>query len=264
MQADGRTIEAAGPRATEPAPLRRAVDYIDHHAREDVTLSEVAAAARIGPRALQVAFRRHRGQTPLEYLRRVRIEGAHRDLQAADPTRGETVGGIAGHWGFKNLGRFAAGYRDRYGRHPRTTLGHVDAADDDHGLAGPPSGRDPDIGVEVALLDTVGVIVWVNRAWDEFSLAHGGDPSRSGAGHSYLAVCDAADDPASAAVAAAIRAALRGELPAPARVRMRCPTPARPPLFDVLISTRRDDDGHVLGATVTLSGSDASRPPRPY
>ena len=246
-------IETAASRRAGPAPLRRAVEYIDHHAREDVTISEVAAAARVGPRALQTAFRRHRDQTPLEYLRHVRIEGAHVDLRAADPTLGGTVGGIAGRWGFKNLGRFAADYRHRYGRPPKATLGHIDPVDDDQGT-----------GVEVALLDTDGVIVWVNRAWDEFGLTHGGDPTRSGAGHSYLAVCDAADDPASDAVATAIRSALRGELPAPARVHMRCPTPQRPLLFDVLISTRRGDDGHVLGATVTLSGSDASRPPRSY
>ncbi|PVZ07715.1 PAS domain-containing protein [Actinomycetospora cinnamomea] len=111
----------------------------------------------------------------------------------------------------------------------------------------------PDHPVETALLDTAGTIVWVNPAWHEFCLANGGDPTRAGVGRSYLGLCDAASDPQSAAVAAAIRAALRGDLPAPARIEVPCPAPERPRCFDVLVSSRRDDRGAVLGATVTLS-----------
>jgi len=109
--------------------------------------------------------------------------------------------------------------------------------------------------VETALLDDAGVIVWVDEAWWAFCLANGGDPARAGIGVSYLALCDAAapTDGHSAAVAAAIRAALRGDLPAPARVEVPCHAPEHPRVFDVLISSRRDDRGDVLGATVTLS-----------
>jgi len=109
--------------------------------------------------------------------------------------------------------------------------------------------------VETALLDTAGVIVWVDEAWHEFCRANGGDPARAGVGRSYLALCDAAarTDRHSATVASAIRTALRGDLPAPARVEVRCDAPTRPRVFDVLVSSRRDDRGGVLGATVTLS-----------
>jgi hypothetical protein len=109
--------------------------------------------------------------------------------------------------------------------------------------------------VETALLDTAGVIVWVDDAWRAFCRANGGDPARAGVGRSYLALCDAAapTDGHSATVARAIRAALRGDLPAPARVEVPCHAPERPRVFDVLISSRRDDHGDVVGATVTLS-----------
>lgn len=115
--------------------------------------------------------------------------------------------------------------------------------------------RVPDRPVETALLDTAGTIVWVDQAWHEFCLANGGDPTRAGIGRSYLALCDAAApvDEHSATVAAAIREALRGDLPAPARIEVRCDAPAHPRTFDVLVSSRRDDHGRVLGATVTLS-----------
>lgn len=112
---------AAGPGASEPAALRRAVGYIDAHAGEPIGLAEIAAAARVGPRSLQATFQRHRGHTPLQYLHQVRMEHAHRDLIAADPTRGETVAAIAARWGFTHPGRFSVTYRQSFGCHPRDT-----------------------------------------------------------------------------------------------------------------------------------------------
>lgn len=122
-------------------------------------------------------------------------------------------------------------------------------------VGGPADPRGDEPPVETALLDTDGVIVWVDAAWCEFCLANGGDPGRAGIGVSYLALCDAAGpaDRHSAAMAAAIRTALRGDLPAPMRVVVPCHAPTRSRFFDVLVSSRRDDRGAVLGATVTLS-----------
>jgi AraC-like DNA-binding protein len=106
----------------EPATVRRAIEFMDAHAHEDLTVSDVAEAARVGVRGLQAAFRKHRGEAPLLYLRRARMGGAHRDLQAGDPTRGDTVGAIAARWGFVNAGRFAVEYRQIHGRSPSATL----------------------------------------------------------------------------------------------------------------------------------------------
>ena len=106
----------------EPAVLRRALDYIDEHAAEDIGVDDIAAAARIGVRGLQMLFRRHRGRTPLEELRRARMARAHADLRAGDPTRGDRVATIAMRWGFSNPGRFAGQYRRAYGGSPNETL----------------------------------------------------------------------------------------------------------------------------------------------
>jgi anti-anti-sigma factor len=111
-----------------------------------------------------------------------------------------------------------------------------------------------DVGVEIALLDEDGVIVWVNRAWQAFAAANGGDPDRTGTGVSYLDVCAAApDDPGSAQVDAAIRRALAGDLPGALTVEVPCHSLDTARWFDLLISPRRDDDGQSVGATVTLS-----------
>lgn len=104
-----------------PAALRRAVAYLDDHADQPVTLAEVAEAAGVTPRALQAAFRQHYGTTPMTYLRRVRLEGAHRDLQTGSPGQ-ESVTAVAYRWGFSSPSRFAAYYRGAYGVLPNRTL----------------------------------------------------------------------------------------------------------------------------------------------
>lgn len=119
------TAAAGGPEAAghvEASAVRRATAFIDERAGDPIGLIDIAGAARVGPRALQTAFRRHLGTTPVEYLREVRMQGAHRDLLAADPATGATVALIAGRWGFAHHGRFAAAYRERFGQTPSRTL----------------------------------------------------------------------------------------------------------------------------------------------
>ena len=105
-----------------PAAVRRAVSYLEEHSGQPVTLEQVAAAARLSPRGLQAAFRRHLGTTPLRYLRRLRLDGARQDLLAADPTTGASVADVARRWGFTHLGRFAGDYREAFEEHPGDTL----------------------------------------------------------------------------------------------------------------------------------------------
>lgn len=105
-----------------PAALRRAIVYMEANASTDIGLAEIATAARITGRAVQLAFGRHLSTTPMAYLRRIRLAGAHQDLLAARPEDGSTVAAIAARWGFSHLGRFAAEYRNAYGRNPGNTL----------------------------------------------------------------------------------------------------------------------------------------------
>lgn len=108
--------------------------------------------------------------------------------------------------------------------------------------------------VEVALLDLDGVIVHTNVAWDDFCLENGGILTSVGVGVSYLEACAAAgDDPSANAVGEAIRMALRGDLPAPLSILVPCDSPAQARVFNTLISSRLDEFGVCIGATVTLS-----------
>jgi transcriptional regulator GlxA family with amidase domain len=107
--------------AAQPQTLRRAIAFIHDNAHRDIGLSDIAAAINVTPRSVQYTFRRHLGTTPLEYLRRVRLDRAHRDLQAADPAV-DTVMEIAGRWRFGHLGRFSIAYKKAFGHPPSRTL----------------------------------------------------------------------------------------------------------------------------------------------
>ena len=116
------TAEVRGPGAVAPNALRRAVAYMEAHAEEPIRLRDIAEAAGTNSRSVQHAFTRHLDASPMSYLRRFRLEQAHRDLQLADTAAGDTVSAIARRWGFANPGHFASSYCRRYGVLPSHTL----------------------------------------------------------------------------------------------------------------------------------------------
>jgi AraC-like DNA-binding protein len=107
-------------RRAAPTSVRRALTFIAENAHRPITVDDVAAASFISTRGLQYAFRRAMDATPAEYLRRARLEGAHRDLRSGE---GEPIAAIARRWGFSHPSRFAAAYREAYGVSPSTTAG---------------------------------------------------------------------------------------------------------------------------------------------
>jgi AraC-like DNA-binding protein len=116
------TAYIPGPGHVPPATVRRAAAFIEAHAGQPVTATEIAAAAGVTARALQYAFRRHYDTTPTGYLRRVRLERAQRQLLAADPSTGATVAEISRAWGWANPANFAAAYQKQFGVPPSHTL----------------------------------------------------------------------------------------------------------------------------------------------
>ncbi|WP_435208373.1 AraC family transcriptional regulator [Micromonospora sp. bgisy143] len=116
------TDDTAGDRQdATTATVRRAVAFMEENADRDISAADIATAAAVSLRAVQLAFRRHLGTTPMAYLRRIRLDRAHHDLIRADP-RQETVSAIASRWGFVSHSRFTARYHASYGVPPRETL----------------------------------------------------------------------------------------------------------------------------------------------
>jgi AraC-like DNA-binding protein len=105
--------------AAAPRTVRRAIAHIEAHAQQPLTLEDIATASGISSRGLQQAFRRELDTTPTEYLRRVRLSGAHEELRAGTA---ESVADVARRWGFSSASRFARYHREHYGQNPAQVI----------------------------------------------------------------------------------------------------------------------------------------------
>lgn len=89
----------------------------------EVTVAGLAAEVGVAERTLRNSFQAQFGVGPAAYLRDLRLDRAHEQLAAADPTGDTTVADIAIRTGHGHPGRFAIAYRTRFGVSPSTTLG---------------------------------------------------------------------------------------------------------------------------------------------
>lgn len=111
----------AGAQNASPAKakLARAEAFMLEHAAEQLTVGQIADAAGMSVRGLQSAFRRTHEATPLEYLKRIRLQMAQHLLTEGDI---DTVADVARAVGLVHLGRFAAAYQSEFGERPGQTL----------------------------------------------------------------------------------------------------------------------------------------------
>jgi AraC-like DNA-binding protein len=104
----------AAPRALREAEqLMRAADGI-------ASVHEIAAALAVSVRSLEAGFREWKQETPVAFMRRLRLARAREQL--ADPGARTTVTDVALSCGFLHLSRFAHYYRAAFNEHPSDTL----------------------------------------------------------------------------------------------------------------------------------------------
>lgn len=116
-----RLLSASTPHAGRRT-VRHALDYMERHLSESITMPDLAAHAGASIRSLQQGFHEEFGVPPMTYLRDRRLERARQELLDAEPADGLTVTDVAAHWGFNHLSGFAGLYRKRYGESPSATL----------------------------------------------------------------------------------------------------------------------------------------------
>jgi len=97
-----------------PAIRRRVVEYIDAYLAKPLSLSELAAEARLSLRHLGRAFRVTMGQSPHQYVLRQRIERARGLIEAGDFSLAE----IAGQVGFADQSQLTHTFRRVIGTTP--------------------------------------------------------------------------------------------------------------------------------------------------
>jgi len=104
-----------------PRALRRACEYVEAHLGEPISVVDVACAASVGVRALELGFAKHFNQSPSRYIRNRRLDAAKEDLSASGGRA--NVAEVALKWGLSNPGQFSRSYRERFGELPSRTVG---------------------------------------------------------------------------------------------------------------------------------------------
>ncbi len=103
-----------------PWHVRRARDIIHASFDDSISVTDLANQVGVSVRSLQNGFRQFLGLTPVEYVRRHRLEKLHSALMDASPEASVTE--LMLDCGIVNFGRYAQYYRQQYGCRPSETL----------------------------------------------------------------------------------------------------------------------------------------------
>jgi transcriptional regulator GlxA family with amidase domain len=110
------------PASTPPLLVVERIEaYARAHTSTRVPISRLCLIAGLSERGLRNAFYRTRGMSPTRCILAERLQGAHRALTDA-ANRPTTVTAVATRFGFHELGRFAAAYKESFGEAPSETL----------------------------------------------------------------------------------------------------------------------------------------------
>ena len=101
--------------------LAPVIRHIEAHADTELTPESLARIACVSVRTLHAAFADQLGETPMAYVRRIRLGRVRSDLLHADAQR-TRVTDVAMRWGFFHQSRFAQQYREQFGELPSVTL----------------------------------------------------------------------------------------------------------------------------------------------
>lgn len=146
----------------EPQALRRkklvdrACERMLAQPDDPPSLLEVCREVGASRRKLTDCFQEALGTSPAQYLRVVRLNGARRTLQSADPS----IGGVydaAVRWGFWHFGEFSAAYRAQFGERPSETLRRARGLVEAGRAAGPASRSEPPQDHAVIRIGSAGI-----------------------------------------------------------------------------------------------------------
>jgi AraC-like DNA-binding protein len=107
-------------RPIAPADVKRAVDFIEANLDTAISLAEITAAAGVPGRTLFHHFHAFMGVTPMQYVRRARLQRVHDHLSRASAET--SVSEAALSCGFSHLGRFSGEYLKCFGEKPSETM----------------------------------------------------------------------------------------------------------------------------------------------
>lgn len=118
--ASGEAAPATRISSASAQHFERATRFMAANMKRKVGTEDIAASIGIGERMLQLVFRREAGQTPLSYLRMLRLHSARRDILASAGTGG--LCRVARRYHLGSAGAFARHYFSAFGELPKETL----------------------------------------------------------------------------------------------------------------------------------------------
>jgi AraC-like DNA-binding protein len=105
------------------AAVRACRAFMHEHLDSTVTLLDLCQVSGMRSRSLINAFAAVTGLTPMDYLKRLRLTGAHDALLRAGKSQVRIID-VAADWGFWHLGHFISHYHRMFGETPSETLRH--------------------------------------------------------------------------------------------------------------------------------------------
>jgi AraC-like DNA-binding protein len=100
--------------------LRQMEEYILAHWNEPLTIENIASSISVSARSIFHNFKRRRGQSPMQFVKQVRLKHARHMLVRGDAPISVTE--VAFACGFGNLGHFARDYFRAFGERPSETV----------------------------------------------------------------------------------------------------------------------------------------------
>lgn len=120
-RSDDRVVESSKCLNRRLAAVRVCEAYMRDHVDATLTLLELSQVSGMRSRSLINAFEAVTGYSPMDYLKRIRLNGVHRVLQRRDRDAVRIID-VATDWGFWHMGHFTADYRMMFGETPSQTL----------------------------------------------------------------------------------------------------------------------------------------------
>lgn len=96
-----------------------AQQFLHAHARDEIHLDDIEAAAGISRFKLFEGFKKHLGLAPMAYLKKYRLTAVRQEILQDRSAR--NISEIAMSWGFTHLGRFSTEYRKLFDETPSMT-----------------------------------------------------------------------------------------------------------------------------------------------
>lgn len=109
-----------------PPYMQRAVRHIEDHYQDEIPLDELRKVASVSADKLCAGFRKYAGNTPIGYLKMIRLTKAREQFMT--DTTGKGVSTVAFEVGFNHLGRFSVDYRTAFGESPSETVARAEKA----------------------------------------------------------------------------------------------------------------------------------------